>query len=170
MDDPYSYDVINYVLFTDRPLASHSYSHGAWSWCSVYSVMSKRNYDVILCYYYVIIMTHTFKHSWYMTLPYHVSPIIYSLNPKYLLTHTSRASSRIMTHYQWLIFMSHKYESSFTPQKKPQMFQNIYGSYITTFPYSSSYSHVTVIWPFNMTNHVTSSQRHNDAYDDSFAW
>ena len=92
-------------------------------------------------------MTHTFKHSWYMTLPYHVSPIIYSLNPKYLLTHTSRASSRIMTHYQWLIFMSHKYESSFTSQKKPQMFQNIYGSYITTFPYSSTYSHVKVMWP-----------------------
>ena len=47
MNYPYSYYVINYVLFTDRPLASHSYSHGAWSWCSVYSVMSKRNYDVI---------------------------------------------------------------------------------------------------------------------------
>ena len=92
-------------------------------------------------------MTHTFKHSWYMTLPYHVSPIIYSLNPKYLLTHTSRASSRIMTHYQWLIFISHKYESSFTSQKKPQMFQNINGSYITTFPYSSIYSHVKVMWP-----------------------
>ena len=48
MNDPFLYYVINYVLFTDRPLASHSYSHGAWSWCSVYSVMSKRNYDVML--------------------------------------------------------------------------------------------------------------------------
>ena len=79
-------------------------------------------------------MTHTFKHSWYMTLPYHVSPIIYSLNPKYLLTHTSRASSRIMTHYQWLIFMSHKYESSFTSQKSLKCFKIYTGHISLLFP------------------------------------
>lgn len=61
MDDTFEYYVIAYY-FTDRPLASHSYSHGAWSWCSVYSVMSKRNYDV-----FIVSLLRNFNDSYVQT-------------------------------------------------------------------------------------------------------
>lgn len=109
-----------------------------------------------MCHYYVILMTHTFKHSWYMTLPYHVSPIILltqsQISPDaHLPSFLSNNDSLSMTHFYesllWAIIHI---------TKKPQMFQNINGSYITTFPYSSSYSHVKVMWQITWChNNVT---------------
>jgi len=68
----YAHAFIAYV-FSDRPLASHSYSHGAWSWCSQNETGVQESDSIQTRIRLDQTGFNWFKHSWYMT------PITYYL-------------------------------------------------------------------------------------------